>query len=190
MEKPDLIPDFNLSEVLPPFLGEKPTSRAQMSPYSCEMSDFAKRFNTSPQRTSILDGLLDYREALVKAGITEGFQWLDGSFVENVEVTRGRPPGDIDIVTFARRPVNSKADIDWRIFFQTNIALFDPKVTKAQYKCDAYFIDLDKKSEIIVDDSRYFFGLFSHQKVTALWKGMVRVPLESDDAAARLLLYP
>jgi hypothetical protein len=49
-------------------------------------------------------------------------------------------------------------------------------------------VDLDKKPFLIVDDTRYWFGLFSHQRVTSLWKGMLSVSLQSDDDAARSLL--
>jgi hypothetical protein len=150
------------------------------------MTEIVSRFGTTPERAEIVRGLLDYRDALRRAGIVEGTQWLDGSFVENCEQTRQRPPDDLDVVTIANRP--SRYAPDWPAFVRANFGLFDPHAAKASYRCDAYFIDLGKKPELIVADVAYWLGLFSHQRVTALWKGMLAVPLNSDDAVARLLL--
>ncbi len=80
-----------------------------------------------------------------------------------------------------------KGDATWRAFAVGTPELFDPRVTKKRYLCDAYFVDLDKRSEVIVDDTRYWFGLFSHQRDTSLWKGMLKIPLCSDDAEASAL---
>jgi hypothetical protein len=133
-----------------------------------------------------LGGLLDLREAFRTIGITDGFQWINGSFVEDTETNRFRPPDDIDVVTLANRP--DPDPVAWRHLVRTNIKLFDPDLTKASFGCDAYFIDLLKKSDIVVADVTYFFGLFSHQRNTGTWNGMVRVPLRSDDQVARGLL--
>jgi hypothetical protein len=32
--------------------------------------------------------------------LNQGFQWLDGSFAEQIELLEGRPPKDIDVVSF------------------------------------------------------------------------------------------
>ncbi|MBE2295247.1 MAG: hypothetical protein IAF00_09855 [Phycisphaerales bacterium] len=181
-----MIPAFNLSGVLPPFLGPSPTGRTEMSPYAVSMVEVVKHFATSHERIHILTGLLDFRAALRAVGIVDGFQWLDGSFVEDVEKMRNRAPADVDIVTFAHRPTASPDE--WRRLVSDHLYLFDPRITKAQYHCDAYFVDLDKKPFLVVDDTRYWFGLFSHQRVTSLWKGMLSVPLQSDDDVARSLL--
>lgn len=181
-----MIPAFNISGVLPPFLGEDPTRRVEMSPYEVSIADVVRRYATSEERVEILTGLLELRAALRAAGFSEGFQWLDGSFVEHVEETRGRAPADVDLVTFARRP---EMPLDeWKRFVLSHRHLFDPGETRQRYRCDAYFVDLSKSPFLIVDDTRYWFGLFSHQRVTSLWKGMLSVPLQSDDDAARLLL--
>jgi hypothetical protein len=67
------------------------------------MSDVVLRFGNSPERIAILDGLLSYRLALTTAGMVDGFQWLDGSFTEDVETLQRRSPNDIDVVTIASR---------------------------------------------------------------------------------------
>ncbi len=180
-----MIPTFSESGVLPPYLGDGPTARADMSPYQASMSELVKGFGLSESRVVILRGLVAYRAALAEAGIDRGFQWIDGSFVESVEQLRGRPPKDVDIVTFAHRP---KGIADWPAFVQAKANLFSPSQTRQHFHCDAYFVDLDKRAELIVDDTRYWYGLFSHQRSSALWKGMVSVSLRSDDQAAATLI--
>lgn len=180
-----MIPDMNASSVLPPFVGEGPHVRATTSPYEATILDVVRRFGSSLERVSILRGLLSYRSAFRAIGVVDGWQWLDGSFVENVEATRKRPPSDLDLVTFSRVPCDPAAKQEFVI---ANRDLFVPGRTKALYKCDAFFIDLDKKPELLVDDTRYWFGLFSHQRETLLWKGMLKVPMQSDDEAALAML--
>lgn len=181
-----MIPAFNVSGVLPPFVGDSPAIKAAMSPYPTSMTELVKRFATSSERINILLGLIAYRAELRTLGFLDGFQWIDGSFVEEVESTRNRPPADVDVVTFARRPAMSAAD--WFNVVQTNASLFDQAAVKSQFKCDAYLVDLGIDAALIVTDTRYWFGLFSHQRDTALWKGMLAVPLDSDDTQAQQLL--
>jgi hypothetical protein len=66
---------------------------------------FVDRFSSSPERIAILHSLLQFREELYKSGITSGFQWLDGSFMENIETLESRPPNDMDVVTFYHLPI-------------------------------------------------------------------------------------
>lgn len=184
-----MIPAFNISGVLPPFdTSIGPTNPVAMSPYPTAISEVVQQFSTSPERIEILVGLLDFRDALIASGIGDGFQWLDGSFVENVESLHARPPGDVDVVTIAHRPIAHVSQTAWNEFVSTNTGLFDPTLTKSRFRCDAYFIDLDSNPKSLVNSTRYWFGLFSHQRTTALWKGMLQVPLRSDDAVARTIL--
>ena len=118
--------------------------------------------------------------------MNSGYQWIDGSLVEDVETTRGRPPGDVDLVTVAYRPTSDAAA--WRALVIGNSHLFDPAISKIQFKRDAYYVDLNIPPHLIVDDTVYYFALFSHQKATFLWKGVLRIPLISDDHLARGLL--
>ncbi len=67
-------------------------------------------------------------------------------------------------------------DAAWQTFVMTNIALIDPAVVKAAYKCDAYFVDLDIAPVTVVNSTRYWFGLFSHRR-GGLWKGMLEIEL-------------
>jgi len=167
--------------VLPPFLGEEPGDSAQMSPYPTSMVELVQRYATSPERIAILRGLISYRSRLRELGYLEGQQWLDGSFVEDVEAIRRRPPQDIDIVTFAAVPGTQGEKMQHVL---ENLDIFDPGAAKAQYLCDAYFVDLTVAPLLLVDTTRYWFGLFSHQRETSLWKGMLQVQMLSDDDAA------
>src|SRR5258707_13269006 len=93
------IPPFDSNSVLPPHLGD-PRLSNEISPYPCSSLELCDRFATSPDRVRILDGFLRLRALLRDHGMTDGFQWVDGSFLEDVENAEHRPPGDIDVVTF------------------------------------------------------------------------------------------
>jgi len=184
-----VIPELNQSGVLPPFIPEQsPTDPASMAPYRSTMSEFVFRYAQSPERIIILKGLLKYRQRLKNIGIIEGFQWLDGSFVENVELNLGRPPNDIDIVTFAKRPTQNTNTEEWCSLIQNNTELFDSDVSKEKYYCDAYFVDLNTHPIHIVNSTKYWFGLFSHQRESCLWKGMIEIPIVCDDNEALKIL--
>lgn len=92
-----MIPQMNAAHFLPPFLGHNPGQRLWTSPYPASISEVVERFATSPTRVILLHGLLSYRDALRAAGLSEGYQWLDGSFVEDIEWQQHRPPRDIDM---------------------------------------------------------------------------------------------
>jgi hypothetical protein len=183
-----VIPPFNLSGVLPPFVGPTPASPGGGSPYLTSMSEVVGRFATTMERSAILDGLLNYRAILSSLGISQGVQWIDGSFVEDVEITRGAPPRDIDIVTLAHRPASIASPAEWESFVSDHPEVFDAAQAKADFKCDAYYVDLGAEPMQMLEAAVYFHGLFSHQRVTSLWKGILAVPLASDDAAAHLFL--
>jgi hypothetical protein len=180
-----MIPQMNTSMVLPPFVGDDPGMRAATSPYLVSMVDVVDSFATSSVRVAILRGLLSYRDALLRAGVVDGYQLLDGSFVEDVETSRKRGPQDIDIVTFASSPADV---VDRNAWLHAHEGLLDLRRTKADFLCDAYFIDFRKRPELLVDDTCYWFGLFSHQRESSLWKGMLKVPMLSNDVAAAVRL--
>lgn len=184
-----MIPSLNHAGVLPPFLSTVgPTHSAAMAPYPATLLEVVQRFASSPQRISILRGLLNYRKQLRDAGIIDGFQWIDGSYMEDCERHRSRPPRDIDLVTFAERPTCCQDPAVWRTFVDSNHNLFDRTLLKKNYFCDAFYVDLGLPGKAIVSQSRYWFGLFSHQRVTYLWKGLLEIPLQADDAEALSLL--
>ncbi len=181
-----MIPAFNHSHVLPPFVGDQ-LSHAESSPYPVTAGELVSRFAVSPERRTILRGLLDYRAALRGLGFSGGFQWLDGSFVENVEAARGRPPADIDLVTFVYAP-SGLSPIQTRQMMDDNAELFVKERCKARFRCDTMVINLGKTPERLVQDVRYWYGLFSHRRGDHIWKGMLHLPMDSDDEAASFML--
>jgi len=185
-----MIPDFDLGTVLPPFMNDDVVGNAApRSPYRATMTEFVVRFATSPERTHILRGFKAFRDALRDAGFQSGFQWVDGSFVENCEAVKRRPPGDIDVVSLFRRPTSCADAAAWSSFVERyDETLLDQSHCKENYSCDAYFIDLDIPPEFVSEQTAYWFGLFSHQRDTFRWKGMVQLDLQCDDDNAMLAL--
>lgn len=89
-----LIPDFNHEGVIPPVLHD-PAGRNR-SPYSISVYDLICRFDTRAKRCDILRGFVRLRHALFQNSFT-GFQWIDGSFVEDLTE---REPNDVDVISF------------------------------------------------------------------------------------------
>lgn len=182
-----MIPSHNESGVLPPFLGATPVEPSAMAPYRVALLDLVKKFASNQERRNILAGFIGYRAELQKVGFLTGFQWVGGSFVENVETTLHRPPRDIDIITFSYRPDSYRDETNWEGFVLSRPDLFDPQESKKKYSCDAYFVDLSLGSPTyLIDQTKYWFGLFSHQRDTSLWKGMLEIPLTDDTEVAAL----
>jgi len=182
-----MIPAFNQSGVLPPFCGPSAADRSKMSPYSTSMDNLVARYGHSPERIAILRGLCAYREALASAGINQGFQWVCGSFTEDIEKLESRAPRDMDIITFAYRPPHLKDNNLWLAFSRQKQNIFFPPSVKASYKCDAYYVDMNKPPHLVVADTSYWFGLFSHRRDN-VWKGMLKVELNTDDSVIRARL--
>jgi hypothetical protein len=184
------IPAFDLGLVLPPFLGSMPGSSATQSPYDATTLELVQRFGTSPARNELLRGLVNFRSALRDLGLVSGFQWVDGSFVEDKERRLGLAPGDIDVVSVFDRPAGLTDHAGWIQRANQNAALFDPAYCKATFKCEAFYIDLGRSGQLIASQSAFWFSLFSHQRDTFRWKGVVRCLLGDDtiDADADLEL--
>lgn len=185
-----MIPKFNQSGVLPPFLPNSTSAIFEdTSPYRITMLELVRRFAISDERRKLLHGLIQYRRALRDAGFVDGFQWIDGSFTEDCEANRKRPPSDIDLVSFLHRPETYRTEDDkYSEFFYANVSLFDKNKTKPNYHCDAFYVDLDGHPLPLVSNTRYWFGLFSHQRDTYLWKGMLELQIQDDDESAIQLL--
>jgi hypothetical protein len=183
-----MIPAFNHSHVLPPFLGESSTvASSQSSPYMMTMLELIQRCAHLPDRARLMQGLLDYRAKLASLGLLRGFQWLDGSFAEDIEAHEQRAPRDIDLVTFAYSPVGLSSPQIIQLMV-ANPELFDRVEAKVRFGCDVFLVPLDKSPENLVKRTSYYFGVFSHRRSDHVWKGLLQVPLESDDALARDLL--
>jgi hypothetical protein len=179
------IPPWNSAGVLPPIRTNAPGSSPDRSPYVVDLAVLFDRFATSSERMAILDGLLRFRADLHAAGITSGFQWLDGSFLEQVEALEGRAPRDMDVVTFLDLPQG----LDQRSLVQRHGTLFDQKHVRATYAMDAYFAVLGQPTDHWqVKNIAYWYSLWSHRR-DGLWKGFVQVNLDpSQDGDARVIL--
>jgi hypothetical protein len=171
--------------VLPPLNEANPTS-PERSPYVVALTDVVLRFGTSTQRCQIMDGFLRYRGELHGVGLTQGFQWLDGSFLECVETLESRDPRDIDTVTFFRlslgdNPAAARPDL-------LPLDRTGRQRLKREYFVDNYFVNLDTPPAELVRQTTYWYSLWSHRR-DRIWRGFVQVDLSpADDPAARTLL--
>lgn len=175
------IPSFDHNLVLPPHLGD-PVTPAQLSPYPCTTAEFCQRFGTTVERRTILARFLDFRERLRAEGLTNGFQWVDGSFLEDIEAMEKRPPSDLDIVT-----------VYWGydVPFQQRLAVVfpemaNPTLAKTNFLLDHYPFDAGYSPAFTLEWTRYWILLFSHNR-QGVWKGILKIELNTpaEDAAAR-----
>jgi hypothetical protein len=117
------IPEWDINGILPPISPGELGHSMNRSPYRTALIDVVENFSRSPERKRILTGLLDYRAALHEVGLNNGFQWLDGSFMEAVEVIEIRSPRDVDVVTFFYLP----GQVDQNSLKQEHPHLFEPE---------------------------------------------------------------
>ncbi|MBE7539342.1 MAG: hypothetical protein HS122_13135 [Opitutaceae bacterium] len=175
------IPAFDTNNVLPPHLGNA-ISRADLSPYECTSIDLVARYATSAARASILRGFLDFRHKLQLRGLTIGYQWLDGSFLEDIEKLENRNPQDLDVLTvfwgYDSAFLNQLAG--------AFPAFIDPAESKRTYHLDHFPLWADESPWGAVENTRYWIQLFTHRR-DGVWKGMLKIPLGSpaDDDQAR-----
>ncbi|MDD2435806.1 MAG: hypothetical protein PHO63_06125 [Bacilli bacterium] len=168
-----MIPEFNHNNVIPPHLGN-PTQPQEVSPYECSIVEFCEHFATNPERIEILKGFVNFRIQMIQNGVVKGYQWIDGSFSENIEESEGRTPNDIDVVTFSRGLTKDLFSI-----FEINFPEFiSPSISKDKYKVDHYPVPYDLNPEFTVECTRYWCQLFSHNR-NGVWKGMIKLPLYS-----------
>ena len=180
------IPPFDgILNVLPPHLGD-PRIAADLSPYPCTVAEICERFATNEKRKQILAGFLALRKMLLSLG-WKGFQWIDGSFLEDIESQEGREPGDIDVITFVEIPQAPIALIASISSSTPNLLSRDE--VKAAYFVDHFWLSLGSRPAVIVDQARHWYGLFSHRR-DRVWKGMLLVRLDDpgDDAATDVVL--
>ena len=169
--------------MLPPIHPDTPKGQEHNQfyrpPYYAPLVDFVTRFATTRERVDLMERFLDYRAALHRVGISQGFQWIDGSFVEDIEQgPRRRPPEDIDVVTFFYRDESAIEDRQ---------DLFDADITKENFDVDGYGIELGVPLGVITAiDIGYFYGMWSHRRDDHTGKGFIQVDLDpEEDPGAR-----
>jgi hypothetical protein len=186
------VPAFDARGLIPPFVGSDEATKDR-SPYEVTMPEIVASLGTTQPRRELLKGLLDYRELLARLGYTDGVQFVDGSFAENVEVREGRDPKDIDVFSYLTRPARYQQDPAlWAAvgFAEWSAEIADRLQNKLRFRLDTYAIAVDQHTPIaLIVETVYWYSLFAHKKITHDWKGFLRVRLNpADDAAARALL--
>lgn len=169
--------------IIPPIDETDPTSLAR-SPYEMDIIKFVTMFALTPARIKILRGFLLFRSALALAGLSDGFQWIDGSFTENIELIERRSPNDVDVVTF----FNFQPGDDDQIVFGRNPDIFDQPLVKKGYLVDSYFENLQAPGANLVARAAYWYSMWSHKRDLS-WKGFIQIPLspQLDDVAMAIL---
>jgi hypothetical protein len=178
-----VIPGWTSQCVLPPCDLDDPAS-LERSPYVVSTAEFVQRFAISPDRNTILQGFLDFRRALNGIGLVQGFQWVDGSFVEDVEHVRDCSPHDIDVVTF----YYSADRLTQNVLLSCYPYLFDARLAKKQYHVDAHVVELNVSTldtivnqTTLVNQTAYWYSLWSHRREDLLWKGYLQLDLLADN---------
>ena len=157
--------------------------RNNRSPYKSDVVEVVQRFGVTEHRIRLLNGFLDYRQALYRAGVQQGFQWIDGSFAEDVEHRRLDPhtPNDIDVVTFFYPPTPVTQEL---------VDLFDIGLTKPNFHIDAYPVELGVElTQNVVETIAYWQSVWSHRRPDKMDKGFVQIDLDpgQDPAASAAL---
>lgn len=143
-----MIPDFNLSGLLPPGI------------HLTSWSEFADRFGGNPTRDSLLGGLRTALENLKGAGCRTAY--IDGSFVTDKE-----HPNDFDACW-------EEAGVD-PYLLDPVLLTFDPgrAIQKAKY-----FGELFPASVVAGEEGLSFLEFFQTDKNTGERKGIVAIDLE------------
>jgi hypothetical protein len=173
------IPTWTPAGLVPPIRPGAGGADADRSPYVTTMLDLLMHMGTTDARRSILRGLLKFRQALYDLGLISGWQWIDGSFMEEVEVIENRPPNDVDVVTFIDPP----KDLDLAQLYRDNPTFFGNE--KRNFHVDAYYFELGRPTgRFEVSQIAYWYSLWSHRR-TGEWKGFLQIDLDkaSDNKA-------
>ncbi len=159
--------------------GEVEWMSSKRSPYFLSLPEFVHRFGQSVERRSLINGLLRYRALLQQAGVGAGFQWINGSFVEDVERIRGRPPADIDVVSFISLPTGV-SELD---FYGSHGEIFDRDYIKSYFPIDGYIVAMDPTRPetvlLAIRNAVYWYSVWSHTREHR-WKGYIELDLDSE----------
>ncbi|MGK0162473.1 DUF6932 family protein, partial [Pseudomonas mosselii] len=139
-------------------------------------------------RCLILEGYLEHRTELHSMGMDEGFQWLDGSFTENIELIERRAPNDIDVVTFTPADDIFYEGLSHEQSRLLGLTRDDKAYVKGRYKVDFYVQSLSDAPELLVEMTSYWYSMWAHRR-SKQWKGFLRIDLNpwQDQAAVDAL---
>lgn len=165
------------------------------SPFLIPLEQFVERFAFNEKRRQILDGFLAHRMDLRAEGFETGFQWIGGSFVEDVEGLEGRNPNDIDVVSFLRCPPAITDPLAIEAFFEGQMARHDRKLVKQNRLCDSFLVPFPPRRfqwslDAIATPIIHWMNLLGSHRKTLKWKGLIQIDFETtdDDRAARTAL--
>ena len=150
----------------------------------------AQRFGDTAARRDLLAGLLDFRAALHRVGLTRGFQWVNGSFVTDIMRIANREPRDIDVVTFFHLPDGHTP----ASFAREVPELLNRDNNRNRYNVDALFMVLDNNDmRYMATRFAFFNNLWSHtreeERQEWRWKGYLEIDLsDHEDAVAGIAL--
>lgn len=186
------IPPFNKNNLLPPYRIDRYEVMDNfhdeyLSPFKCNLLELCERFATTKERVEILKGLYFFRKAMFENNILLGYQWLYGSFTENIEAIEHRSPNDLDVATFYQGAPNTNPEY-WKEVFPEFIS---SKLSKEKYKLDqtAYPILVAPPSHVIhVDIVSDLIQLFTHTR-EGVWKGILRLELNTPEEDEKAISY-
>lgn len=175
-----VIPIMDLRELLspngllPPTGDRWPSTSQVWSPYPTPLQKFVSLTSYTDERRQIIEGFLALRRELKRRGL-QGVQWVDGSFLEH-ENRRGRPPGDLDVVTWMRQPAS--AEDDWPERVLSGLPMGNE--AKKDYRCDIYFDICTAEGLVHPQRAAYWIGLFGHSR-SGEWKGFLQLALDENE---------
>ena len=136
-----------------------PANQNGGSPYPATTLELCTSFGTTPERRVILKGFLKMRAALRQLEIVNGFQWVDGHFLED-DRHKKKAPDHIQVVTFCR-PSPHLEDPQYADLAGT---IRNRKKTREQYRVDHMPVLLTLPPEKMIDYTRFWCNLLSHQR--------------------------
>jgi len=154
----------------------KPISKAPSLPLPrngdpANTLELCVRYGTTPVRRAILLGLLQFRDALRKLQVGDGFQWVDAAFLDDDRRIRNAPDC-IRVVTFCYpSPVFNDPEYADLVATVTN-----RKATLAKFKVDHMPVLLTWAPRVLVKHTRVHSALLSCHQDNGTWKA----PLELD----------
>lgn len=167
---------WNELGIIPPISPGQSGNSPDRSPYIMSMDGFIDMFSLSDHRNGLLIKFLEYRSLWYQAEITKGFQWIDGSFMENIELLEDRDPKDIYVVTFASIPKCISQEKPSAVVGH----LFDHAYCKHRYHVDAYFVQTGNVvNEYTIKLISYWYSMWSHKR-DRTWKGFIQIPLDQN----------
>lgn len=186
------IPAFNDNYLLPPFRADRfdvidNFHDNYLSPYKCTLIEVFEKFGITKKRIKILKGLYLFRRELNRHNITQGYQWLYGSFTENIEAAENRSPNDLDIATFYQ----NSSDIENKFLEKIFPEFICNKKSKAKYELDhsSYKVFASPPHFLTpVDIVSDLTQLYTHNR-KGVWKGILRLELNTPYEDEKAIQY-